>query len=83
MKTMLYKANTRGHVNHGWLQSSHTFSFANYYNPERMNFGVLRVLNDDPVAPNMGFGTHPHNNMEIVSIPLAGALEHIDSMNIV
>ena len=80
MKTVLHKANTRGHANHGWLDSHHTFSFANYYNPERMNFGVLRVLNDDVVAPGMGFGTHPHDNMEIISIPLEGDLEHKDSM---
>jgi len=80
MKTVLHKANTRGHANHGWLDSHHTFSFANYYNPERMNFGVLRVLNDDIVAPGRGFGTHPHDNMEIISIPLAGDLEHKDSM---
>ncbi len=81
MKTTLHKATTRGHANHGWLDSYHTFSFANYHNPERMNFGALRVLNDDTVAPGMGFGTHPHNNMEIVSIPLEGDLEHKDSMN--
>lgn len=80
MKTVLHKANTRGHANHGWLDSHHTFSFANYYNPERMNFGVLRVLNDDVVAPGMGFGTHPHDNMEIISIPLSGDLQHKDSM---
>lgn len=77
---ILHKANTRGNANHGWLQSFHTFSFANYYNPERMNFGVLRVLNDDTVAAGMGFGTHPHQNMEIISIPLEGDLEHQDSM---
>jgi len=77
---ILHKANTRGNANHGWLQSFHTFSFANYYNPERMNFGVLRVLNDDTVAAGMGFGTHPHQNMEIISIPLVGDLEHQDSM---
>lgn len=81
MKTILHKADTRGHANHGWLNSHHTFSFANYYNPDRVHFGVLRVLNDDTVAPGRGFGRHPHDNMEIVSIPLAGALEHKDSMN--
>ena len=80
MKTVLHKANTRGHANHGWLDSHHTFSFANYRNPERMHFGVLRVLNDDQVAPGRGFGTHPHDNMEIISIPLEGDLEHKDSM---
>ncbi len=77
---ILHKANTRGNANHGWLQSYHTFSFANYYNPERMNFGMLRVLNDDTVAAGMGFGKHPHQNMEIISIPLEGDLEHQDSM---
>lgn len=78
--TVLHKADTRGHADHGWLDSHHTFSFANYYNPERMHFGVLRVLNDDQVAAGMGFGTHPHDNMEIISIPLEGDLEHKDSM---
>lgn len=77
---VLHKADTRGDANHGWLHSKHSFSFANYYNPERMHFGVLRVLNDDVVAPGMGFGTHPHDNMEIISIPLDGDLEHKDSM---
>jgi len=80
MNTVLHKANTRGHANHGWLDSHHTFSFANYYNPDRMHFGVLRVLNDDRVAAGEGFGTHPHDNMEIISIPLEGDLQHKDSM---
>ncbi len=79
--TVLHRADTRGHANHGWLDSHHTFSFANYYNPERMHFGVLRVLNDDWVAPGRGFGRHPHDNMEIISIPLLGDLEHQDSMS--
>ena len=80
MNTVLHKANTRGHANHGWLDSWHTFSFAGYYDPSRMHFGVLRVLNDDTVAPGMGFGKHPHDNMEIISIPLEGDLEHADSI---
>ena len=80
MNTVLHKADTRGDANHGWLQSKHTFSFANYHNPERMHFGVLRVLNDDKVAPGMGFGTHAHQNMEIISIPIEGDLEHKDNM---
>lgn len=79
MKTILHTADSRGHANHGWLDSHHTFSFANYMNPERMNFGVLRVLNDDIVQGGMGFGTHPHRDMEIISIPLEGDLEHKDS----
>lgn len=79
-KQILHLAASRGHANHGWLDSKHSFSFANYYNPERMHFGVLRVLNDDTVAAGMGFGKHPHDNMEIISIPLAGDLEHADSM---
>jgi redox-sensitive bicupin YhaK (pirin superfamily) len=79
MKSVLHKAATRGHANHGWLDSWHTFSFANYYEPSRMHFGALRVLNDDTVAPGMGFGKHPHDNMEIVSIPLEGDLEHQDN----
>lgn len=80
MKTILHRAETRGHADHGWLNTHHTFSFAGYHNPDRMNFGALRVLNDDIVAPGMGFGKHPHDNMEIVSIPLQGDLEHQDSM---
>ncbi|MBT8320618.1 MAG: pirin family protein [Eudoraea sp.] len=80
MNTVLHKAETRGHANHGWLDYHHTFSFANYHNPDRMNFGVLRVLNDDVVSEGKGFGTHPHDNMEIISIPLEGDLEHKDSM---
>ncbi|UTW67584.1 pirin family protein [bacterium SCSIO 12643] len=80
MKTVLHKANTRGQANHGWLKANHSFSFANYYNPERMNFGVLRVLNDDHIAPGAGFPTHPHDNMEIITIPLSGQVEHKDSM---
>jgi quercetin 2,3-dioxygenase len=78
--TILHKADSRGHAEHGWLESYHTFSFAGYYNPERIHFGALRVLNDDRVEPGMGFGTHPHDNMEIISIPLTGVLEHKDSM---
>lgn len=78
--TVLHKADSRGVANHGWLNSHHTFSFANYHNPERMHFGVLRVLNDDIVDAGRGFGTHPHDNMEIISIPLEGDLEHKDSM---
>ncbi|MEO1434723.1 MAG: pirin family protein [Bacteroidota bacterium] len=80
MKTVLHKADSRGHANHGWLNSHHTFSFANYYNPNRMHFGALRVLNDDIVAGGKGFGTHPHQNMEIISIPISGDLAHKDSM---
>lgn len=80
MKTTLYKEKTRGHAFHGWLDTKHTFSFAGYFNPERMNFGLLRVVNDDRVIGGEGFGTHPHQNMEIVSIPLSGALAHKDSM---
>lgn len=80
MKKILHRSETRGDANHGWLHSKHTFSFANYYDPQRMNFGVLRVLNDDKVSGGMGFGTHPHQNMEIISIPLSGDLEHQDSM---
>ena len=80
MKTVIDKANTRGYFNHGWLKTYHTFSFADYYNPRRIHFGALRVLNDDTVAPGEGFGMHPHKNMEVVSIPLQGYLRHGDSV---
>lgn len=76
---VFHSANSRGLANHGWLISRHTFSFASYYNPDRVNFGALRVLNDDIVKPGMGFGKHPHDNMEIISIPLSGSLAHKDS----
>jgi redox-sensitive bicupin YhaK (pirin superfamily) len=78
--SILHKAATRGDADHGWLHSRHTFSFADYYDAKRVHFGMLRVLNDDTVEAGMGFGTHPHNNMEIISIPLEGDLEHKDSM---
>jgi quercetin 2,3-dioxygenase len=80
MKTVIHKSHSRGTANHGWLESRHTYSFSSYYNAERMGFGKLRVLNDDIVEPSMGFGTHPHENMEIISIPLSGSLRHEDSM---
>ncbi|HXH18118.1 MAG TPA: pirin family protein [Chitinophagales bacterium] len=80
MKSILHKAATRGHASYGWLDTYYSFSFANYYNPERIHFGVLRVLNDDTIAGGGGFGMHPHDNMEIITIPLEGALEHKDSM---
>lgn len=79
MEKTIYKSESRGHADHGWLNANHSFSFANYYNPERIRFGLLRVLNDDIVQPGMGFGTHPHDNMEIVTIPLKGELAHKDS----
>ena len=79
MKHIIHKAESRGYANHGWLKSYHTFSFAGYHNPERVHFGMLRVLNDDFVDAGMGFGKHPHDNMEIISIPLSGALHHQDS----
>lgn len=78
--SVLHKADTRGHADHGWLDAYHSFSFASYYNPDRMQFGALRVLNDDTVSAGQGFGTHPHDNMEIITIPLEGAIEHKDSM---
>lgn len=80
MKKILHPASTRGAANFGWLQARYSFSFANYFDPERIQFGKLRVLNDDIVAPSMGFGKHPHQNMEIVTIPQEGALKHRDSM---
>jgi redox-sensitive bicupin YhaK (pirin superfamily) len=80
MKTIVHRAASRGYADHGWLKSSHTFSFGGYFNPERTNFGALRVLNDDYVEGGNGFGAHPHDNMEIISIPLEGKLEHKDSM---
>jgi redox-sensitive bicupin YhaK (pirin superfamily) len=79
MKKIIHRADSRGYFDFGWLKTNHTFSFGSYYDPERINFGMLRVLNDDFVAAGQGFGTHPHNNMEIVSIPLSGALAHKDS----
>lgn len=80
MKTISYKAAERGHANHGWLNAKHTFSFAGYYDPAKVHFGALRVLNDDTVAPHTGFGTHPHDNMEIITIPLKGEITHKDSL---
>ena len=81
MKKLFHPASSRGAADHGWLQAKHSFSFANYYNSERIQFGALRVLNDDIIAPGMGFGTHPHDNMEIITIPLDGTLEHKDSLD--
>lgn len=81
MKTIVHKAADRGHAKHGWLNANHSFSFANYFDRDKMQFGALRVLNDDIIAPNMGFGTHPHDNMEIITIPLSGSLKHRDNMN--
>ena len=80
MKTILHPSNSRGNANHGWLNAYHSFSFASWFNPERIQFGMLRVLNDDTIAAGMGFGTHPHDNMEIITIPLEGDLAHKDSM---
>ncbi len=79
MKSILYPANTRGTADYGWLKANYSFSFANYYDPSRIHFGALRVLNDDFIAPGMGFGRHPHDNMEIITIPLEGAVAHEDS----
>lgn len=79
MKKIVHKADSRGNFDFGWLKTNHSFSFGQYYDSERMNFGMLRVLNDDIVAPGQGFGTHPHNDMEIVSIPLKGGLAHQDN----
>lgn len=79
MKTIIDRSNKRGHSLYEWLDSYHSFSFGNYYNPEKMGFGALRVLNDDIIAPETGFDTHPHKNMEIVTIPLKGELKHGDS----
>lgn len=80
MKTQLYKSESRGNANHGWLKTNHSFSFANYYDRTRMHFGAIRVLNDDVIAAGKGFGKHPHDNMEIITIPLSGAVMHEDSM---
>lgn len=80
MKTIMYDAKERGTANYGWLKANYSFSFANHYDPQRTNFGLLRVLNDDVIAPGMGFGMHPHDNMEIVTIPLKGVVKHRDSM---
>nr|WP_321411886.1 pirin family protein [uncultured Carboxylicivirga sp.] len=79
MQHIIHKAEDRGHANHGWLDTWHSFSFAGYYNPSKIHFGALRVINDDTIAPGMGFGTHPHDNMEIITIPLEGAVKHADS----
>ncbi|MBU2951946.1 pirin family protein [Tamlana agarivorans] len=81
MKKIIHKADSRGYANHEWLQANHSFSFAGYHDPSKINFGALRVLNDDVIAPKMGFGTHPHDNMEIITIPLKGELKHRDSMH--
>jgi redox-sensitive bicupin YhaK (pirin superfamily) len=80
MNTLLHKKETRGHFDYGWLNTYHTFSFARYYDPQRVNFGALRVLNDDIIKPGEGFGRHPHDNMEIITIPITGSVLHRDSM---
>ncbi len=79
MQTVIHKAEDRGHANHGWLNAHHSFSFAGYYDPSKIRFGALRVLNDDIIDAGMGFGTHPHDNMEIITIPLEGAVKHADN----
>lgn len=79
MQYVIHKADDRGHAHHGWLDTWHSFSFASYYNPSKIRFGAIRVINDDTIAPGMGFGTHPHDNMEIITIPLEGAVKHADS----
>src|ERR1700753_1217145 len=80
MKKVVHRAEERGIADHGWLKAAHSFSFAGYHDPSKVHFGLLRVLNDDTIAPKMGFGMHPHDNMEIVTIPLAGAVKHRDNM---
>lgn len=80
MKTIIHKAENRGHANHGWLNAKHSFSFASWFNPNKTHFGALRVLNDDEVAAGMGFGKHPHDNMEIITLVQEGSLAHQDSM---
>jgi hypothetical protein len=80
MKIIVHPSNERGSANHGWLRAKHSFSFSSWYDPNKVQFGALRVLNDDVIAPNMGFGTHPHDNMEIITIPLSGSISHQDSM---
>jgi redox-sensitive bicupin YhaK (pirin superfamily) len=82
MENVFHKAVQRGHSNHGWLKAAHSFSFANYFDSEKNNFGKLRVLNDDTIAPLKGFELHPHHNMEIVTIPISGTLRHTDNMGI-
>jgi len=79
MKKIIHKASNRGKANYGWLDANYSFSFSNYYDPEKVNFGALRVLNDDTVQGAMGFATHPHDNMEIITIPLKGTMKHRDS----
>ena len=80
MKTIIHRSDSRGSFNHGWLQAKHSFSFGRWYDPQKVNFGALRVLNDDIIQPSTGFGLHPHDNMEIISVILDGAIKHADSM---